>query len=63
MEQYGRYETLGFRDSGPYVIAAFVRAGKGDLGRAIVVTLDKEGEHRVQTMRMADAPEPTGTGR
>lgn len=58
MEQYGRYETLGYRDSGPYVIAVFVKASKGDLGRAIIVTLDHEGEHRVQTMRMADAAEP-----
>lgn len=58
MEQYGRYETLGYRESGPFVIAVFVRASKGELGRAVVITLDKEGEHRVQTMRMADASEP-----
>ncbi len=58
IDQYGSYMTLGYKESGPYAITVYVQATKGDLGRAVAVVLEPEGEHRVKRMVMADTEEP-----
>jgi len=55
IDQYGSYELLGYKESGPYAIAVFVRAAKGGIGRAVGVLLEPEGEHRMKRLVMADA--------
>jgi hypothetical protein len=57
-DEYGAYEIRGYKEAGPYTIAVFVRAAKGDLGRAVAVELERDGEHRVKRMVMADVEEP-----
>ncbi|HJQ39511.1 MAG TPA: trypsin-like serine protease [Thermoanaerobaculia bacterium] len=58
IDQYGAYTTLGYKEAGPLAIVVYVRAAKGDLGRAVAVVLEPEGEHRVKRMVMADTEEP-----
>jgi len=57
-DEYGAYEIRGYKEAGPYAIAVFVRAAKGNLGRGVAVELEPDGEHRVKRMVMADVEEP-----
>jgi hypothetical protein len=58
IDEYGKYEILGYKEAGPYDIAVFVRATKGGIGRAVGIQLDHEGEHRATRMVMADTDAP-----
>lgn len=60
-DEYGRYELLGYSQAGPYDLALFVRSGKAGIGRAMALRLDPAGEHRVQSVTMADADPPVPT--
>lgn len=58
IDQYGTYTILGYKESGPRAIVVFVRAQKGNLGRAVAVVLEPDAD-QTKRITMADVEEPT----